>query len=147
MHFENSLIAQKIHLGCIWMQKKCSPTRHLCDKIPNFYQLHTVMKKSRILKNSQKFSKCYQNVIKMSQKFSNQNFSKILKKFSKVLKCTSKMSQKCNSTVFFCHSNDSQLNVTSICKDIQHTISFCSKKSKVLKSSQKKSRMSMSEPK
>ena len=146
MHFKYSLNTHKIHLWCIWMQKKCSPTMTLNS---NFFQRHRDEK----IKNSQKFSKCHQKFSKCHQKFSkcvskvlkslekikiSQNFSKILKKFSKVLKCISKMSQKCNSTMFFHHGNHVKLNVTSRLKDMQSTISFCSKKSKVLKSSQKK---------
>ena len=102
----------------------------------------TVAKKIKILK---KISKCHQNVIKMFSKclkssqiaYFRLEKIKISQKFSKVLKCTSKMSQKCNSILHFCDGNGSKLNVTSIYKDIQDTISSGLKKSKVLKSSQK----------
>ena len=157
MHFGYSLNAHKIHFGCIWMQKKLSTNQDICVTKLKISSNDTVVKKSKILKNSQKFLKNSQNVIKMSQKFSNrlflvekikisQKFSKILKKCSKSSQKFSNVPQKCfkNATqqCFFQHGNGLELNVTSIWKDIQCTISFCTKKSKVLKSSQKKSRVS-----
>ena len=62
---------KKYILDAFGCRKNAHQPEHLCDKTQNFYQLHTVMKKSKILKNSQ-------NVIKMSSKC-YQNVSKVLK--------------------------------------------------------------------
>ena len=98
MHFKYSLNTDKIHFRCIWIQKKCSPTM---TKL-KFHVNDTVVKKSKILKNSQKFSKCHQNVIKSSQKFSNRlKKSKFLKNSQKVLK---------NSQMYLKNVSKMQLN-------------------------------------
>ena len=101
-------------------------------------QFHLRLEK---IKNSQKFSKSSQNVLKMSQKFSNrlkkskflkisQKFSKISQKLSNILQNVSKMQLNsafvpCQRLKIRCHTH---------CKDIQHTISPGLKK---IKSSQK----------
>ena len=111
--------SQKYRIGCHTHYKDIQTCNFTCG-----------LKKSKILKISQKFSKCSQNVLKMSQKFSNrlkkskflkisQKFSKISQKFSKKPKNVSKM--QLNST--FVPYQRLKIRCHTHCKDIQHTIS------------------------
>ena len=107
--FEYSQNTSRMHLDA----EKMLTNHDICVTKLKIFTNYTVMKKSKILKNSQnvikmssKVLKKFSKVLKSLEKIKiSQNFSKILKKVSKILKCTSKISQKCNSTVFFYHSN------------------------------------------
>ena len=111
MHFKYSLNTDKIHFRCIWIQKKCFTNY---DKTQISCQRHRGEK----IKNSQKFSsfsKCHQKfskVLKSLEKIKiSQKFSKSSQKFSNVpQKCLKNATQQC----FFHHSNQAELNVTSI---------------------------------
>ena len=62
--FEYSQNTSKMHLDA----EKMLTNHVICVTKLKIFTNYTVMKKSKILKNSQKFSKCHQNVIKSSQK-------------------------------------------------------------------------------